>query len=280
MAAQPNPQFTQAPPAQGAPRRPTPHERLHGAGAGAAPVSGVGAAPAGAAAAAAAGGAHARFIPREELGAFAAWNPGSFGGAAGPRGVAAAPAPEAAPSEALQAQLAAARQSGYQDGYRDGLVALEGFKQSYAQQVTAQVAALVTGLRAQFEQLEQGLAGQVAEVAIALARQVVRTELQTQPAAVAAVAQEALGAALMSAQQLALRLHPDDLALVRQHAGAALAERGARLVSDATLTRGGCVVETDVGVIDASVEARWRRATAALGRGSDYDAGGEGEGAR
>ena len=227
---------------------------------------------------------YGRFIPREELSSFAAWNIGSLDGAApADKGVQRPAPPEPEPpsqEEVLAEATGAARKSGYQDGYRDGLVALEGFKQSYAQQVTAQVAALVTGLRAQFEQLEQGLAGQVAEVAIALARQVVRTELQTQPAAVAAVAQEALGAALMSAQQLALRLHPDDLALVRQHAGAALAERGARLVSDATLTRGGCVVETDVGVIDASVEARWRRATAALGRGSDYDAGGEGEGAR
>lgn len=264
--------------AGGAPRRPTPQERLHGVGAGAAPVSGGGAGP-GPAPGAAAGSPHARFIPREELGAFAAWNPGSFGGAATPRGVSPAPTAEAAPSEAVQAQLQAARQAGYQDGYRDGLVALEAFKQSYAQQMTAQVTALVTGLRAQLEQLEHGLAGQVAEVAIALARQVVRTELSTQPAVVAAVAQEALGAVLVSAQQLALRLHPDDHALVRQHAGEALAERGARLLSDASLTRGGCVVETDVGVIDASVEARWRRATAAMGRPSDYGAATGGEGA-
>ena len=44
-----------------------------------------------------------------------------------------------------------------------------------------------------------------------------------------------------------------------------LEARGGRLVSDASVTRGGCLVESDIGVIDGSVEARWRRAAAALG---------------
>ncbi|HZF79287.1 MAG TPA: FliH/SctL family protein, partial [Rubrivivax sp.] len=41
--------------------------------------------------------------------------------------------------------------------------------------------------------------------------------------------------------------------------------RSGRVVSDATITRGGCLVESDIGVIDASVEARWRRAAASIG---------------
>lgn len=215
--------------------------------------------------------AYARFIPREEVRSFAAWTPGSFGGAGSAEAQAAASAPPLTP-ELVAAQLQAARQGGYQDGYRDGLVALEGFKQSYAQQVTAQVAAIATAYRAQVDQLEQGLAAQVAEIAIALARQVVRSELSARPELVAAVAQEALAATLVSAQQIAVHLHPDDQSLVAQHAGEALASRGARLVADATIARGGCVVETEVGVIDAGIDARWRRATETMGRPSEYDA--------
>ncbi len=217
--------------------------------------------------------AYARFIPREEVRSFAAWTPGSFGDTAGAPAQAAASAPPLTP-ELVAAQLQAARQGGYQDGYRDGLVALEGFKQSYAQQVTAQMAALTTAYRAQIEQLEQHLASQVAEVAIALARQVVRSELATRPALVAEVVQEALAATLVSAQQIAVHLHPDDQSLVAQHAGEALASRGARLVADAAIARGGCVVETEVGVIDAGIDARWRRATETMGRPSEYDATG------
>lgn len=240
-------------------RRPTPRERLHGS-----------AAPAAAPAPATA--THARFIPREELRAFAAWTPGSFGGAEAAPGPAADASRAPATPADTAAQLQAARQAGYQDGYRDGLVALDAFKQSYAQQVTAQMGTLAGAFRERLDQLEAGLAGQVAEVAIALARQVLRSELAARPETVAAVAQEALAATLVSAQQIGLHLHPDDHALVSTHAGEALAARGARLIPDAALSRGGCVVETEVGVIDASIEARWRRATAAMGRTTEFEA--------
>lgn len=216
--------------------------------------------------------AYARFIPREELHSFAAWTPGGFGEAT-PAASAPAAAEPAAPTPAeIGAQLQAARQAGYHDGYRDGLVALDGFKQSYAQQVTAQMAQVTQTYRRQLDALEQVLAGQVAEVAIALARQVVRGELAQRPELIAQVAQEALAATLVSAQQIAVHLHPEDLALVQAHAGEAMAERGARLVADASLTRGGCIVDSEVGVVDASVEARWQRASAAMGRPNDFDA--------
>ena len=85
--------------------------------------------------------AYARFIPREELSAFEAWTPGALSGA-DPQASAGMPtaepdAPMPSVAEQLAAQLRAARQSGYQDGYRDGLSALDGFKQSYAAQITS-----------------------------------------------------------------------------------------------------------------------------------------------
>ena len=88
-----------------------------------------------------AGNAYTRFIPREELGDFANWQPGSFGGAPAQSGATTtATAAAAEPSAAdWQARVMAARQAGYQDGYRDGLVALDNFKQSFAQQATAQI---------------------------------------------------------------------------------------------------------------------------------------------
>ena len=218
--------------------------------------------------------AYARFIPREELSSFAAWNPGALGGgpepsAGTPR--AAAEAPKADPAELLAAQLRAARQSGYQDGYRDGLVALEGFKQSFASQTTAQIGLLVQSLSAGMNDLQQDMARTLAICATHLARQIVRTELATEPARIAMVAHEALDTLLLSARHITLRVHPDDHALVAQGAAEVLAARGARLLSDPSLTRGGCLVESDIGVIDASIETRWRRAAASLGNDEPWE---------
>ena len=209
---------------------------------------------------------HSRFIPREEIGAFASWNPGSLSGATARAAGASQPAPAAAPTAADNAAaLKAARQAGYQDGYRDGLAALEGFKQGYAVQVTAQVAALMRSMNTQFDGLAQDMARAIAVSATQLARQVVRSELKANPQSVVAVAQEALDTLLQSARHITLRVHPDDHALVVQGAAETVRSLGVRLLPDAAVLRGGCLVESDVGVIDAGIDVRWHRAAALLG---------------
>lgn len=223
----------------------------------------------------AARGAYARFIPREELGGFAAWQPGDLSGGPAPQAnVQRAPdeAPRADAAAELAAQLKAARQSGYQDGYRDGLVALDGFKQSFAAQTTAQIGALLQSLGDELGGLQQDMARTLAIAATHLARQIVRAELASRPELVAQVAQEAVDTLLLSARHITLRVHPDDHAFVAQGAADVLAARGARLLADPSMSRGGCVVESDIGIIDASLETRWRRVAAALGSDEGWNA--------
>lgn len=216
---------------------------------------------------------YARFIPREELDSFSAWNPGALGGDDGMRsGAAAAPAePQRSAEEIIAEQLNAARQGGYQDGYRDGLSALESFKQSFAAQTTAQVGALLQSCGGQLDALQQQMASALAAAAVSLARQVVRGELTSHPQQVVQVAEEALQTLLLSARHITVRVHPDDHALIAQGAAESLAARGGRLVADSSISRGGCIVESDIGIIDASIETRWRRAAGALGSESAWN---------
>nr|WP_297358021.1 flagellar assembly protein FliH [uncultured Caldimonas sp.] len=222
---------------------------------------------------------YSRFIPREELHSFSAWSLGSLAdGESGPvQPEAPAPAPEVV-SEEHQAQLQQARQAGYKDGYRDGLSALENFKQSYAAQITAQVGQIAQAFQAQLELMEQQLAQSLAQVASDIARQVVRSELQTRPELIETVAQEALSTLLHSARHIRVHVHPEDHRLLTEQGQLDLESRQARLVPDAAIARGGCVVESDIGVIDAAIETRWRQAVAALGQSSDWAAGSEGAG--
>lgn len=188
--------------------------------------------------------------------------------------------PTSGPAEAeVTAMVQEARQSGYQDGYRNGLAALESYKQTQAAQMAAfmsdQVGAVVGDLHHRLEALEQQLAGRVARVALELARQVVRAEIQQHPEHVVEVAEQALGALLSSARQIVLRLHPEDHVLVQAQLAETLGARGVRLLPDAGLGRGGCVVESDLATVDATVEARWERAAAALGQRSTWQGGRE-----
>src|SRR5947209_9376627 len=108
---------------------------------------------------------YSRFIPREELSSFASWSFGDVSAGAPPG--AAAPTADAPldPAEAHAQELRAARQSGYQDGYRDGLVALEGFKRTFASQTTAQVGTLVRSVGEQLDTLQQAMARALAATA-------------------------------------------------------------------------------------------------------------------
>ena len=214
--------------------------------------------------------AYARFIPREELASFEAWRPGSIDGAGGAAPAHDTPPAPAEPSEAdWLAEVAQARrdgaQEGYQNGYRDGLVALESFKQTLAMQSTVQLAALMKSLEGEFDALQPRLAATVAQVALDLARQVLKTELVTQPQHVAQVAAQALAAMLFSAKHITVAVHPMDLALVRSAAIEAVTAREARVVANAALTRGDVWVQSDIGTIDARIATRWAQATAHLG---------------
>lgn len=209
---------------------------------------------------------YSRFIPREELDGFSAWKPNAFGDTKVRGTGVPTQAEQAQQGVDQQAALQAARQAGYQDGYRDGLVALESFKQSFATQVTAQLGQLVASFDAEFAALEAQIADTVAHTATALARQVVRSELLANPAQVAAVAAQAVEAVLLSARHIRVHVNPQDLSLVADGAGEVMSARGARLIADPTVSRGGCRVESDLGRIDAGIESRWALAAASLGQ--------------
>ena len=216
------------------------------------------------------GSLYARFIPREELQSFKTWMPGSFEAPATP----ARPdlkaedhdrLLEAARAAAREEGRAQGRREGYEDGYRDGMSALESFKQQHAAQMEAQVGELLRSMDAQLQALEESMAQAVAEAATRLARAMLRTELRERPEAVAAVAQEAVASMLAGARQLRVLVHPEDEALVLAGAGVLLESRGARVLASPAVARGGCVVESELGRIDARIEQRWAQATQLLG---------------
>lgn len=181
--------------------------------------------------------------------------------------------PEPPPVD-VEAVARDARQAGYQDGYRDGLSALESYKQTQAAQMAAfmsdQVGALVNDLHGRLESLEQQLSGRIAGVALELARQVVRSEITLRPEMVLTVAEDAMSTLLSTARQVVLRLNPEDHALAQGALEEQMQSRGARLVADPHVSQGGCIVESDIAVVDASVEARWHKVAAAMGVNTDW----------
>lgn len=255
-----------------------------------------------------AGNSYTRFIPKEELGSFSAWHPDALQADAPTAAMAASGLQKpsfadrvGAPVHSAQAKTAApaspskpikeaasaaskpspeqqakdARQAGYQDGYRDGLAAMESFKQTQSAQMAAfmseQVGSVVAALHGRLDAVEQQLSGRIAGVALELARQVVRSEVVLRPELVVQVAEEALQTLLDSARHVTVHLNPQDMRFTTELLQERLENRGARLVADKAISPGGCLVESDIALVDATLEARWEHAATALGMTLAWD---------
>jgi flagellar assembly protein FliH len=151
-----------------------------------------------------------------------------------------------------------ARKEGFEQGLLQGR---ESGRAEFAQQLQLLEAAMRM-LAKPFEDLDDSVEQQLAQLAMLVARQLVRRELKTAPGQVVGVVREALAALPVSARDVRLALHPEDLAMIREVLSLQESEHAIRLVEDPVQSRGGCRVLTDSSQIDATVEARLNAAIA------------------
>jgi type III secretion protein L len=121
----------------------------------------------------------------------------------------------------------------------------------------ARAAAALARAAAERDRLLRDAAHEVAELALAVARKVLGRELD-RPGAVVELAGHALAEA-RGRRQVVLRVHPDDAREVRAAASrlaAAVAGGPLELREDPAVSRGGAIVDTDDGRIDAGIEAQ------------------------
>ena len=144
------------------------------------------------------------------------------------------------------------RGEGRTQGYKEGRAQAE----AESRQQFNQLAALFNALANPVEQLDEELEHSVAELTLAIARQLVRREIKIEPGEIVAVVREAVRALPISARNPTIYLHPEDMQLVRNALSLGDDENSWRLEEDLLLTRGDCRVETESSYIDATIEAR------------------------
>lgn len=185
-----------------------------------------------------------------------------------------ASAREDARLEGYAAGQAEGRTTGLAEGRAAGLAAghAAGLEEGRAQaaQEKIQLQQIASSFGCAVAQAEQRMAEELLDLALDLAKAMLKTALAVRQELVMPIVGEAVRY-LPSLQQPALLfLHPDDAALVKDQMGNELGNAGWRLVEDAHLERGGCRVETASNQIDASTPTRWQRLAGALGRNADW----------
>lgn len=192
------------------------------------------------------------------------WDVASFDG--DPRAVRPASAVKLPTIEEISAIQEQAREEGFQAGHAEGYA----LGQQRAEQEAQRLHGLVGALAAEINQADALISQQVLDLAIDLARAMLKTALAAKPELVLPIVREAVRYLPALQQPALLYLHPDDAALVTEKMGTELEKTGWQLAHDPDLERGGCRVETASNQIDATLPTRWQRLTAALGKESDW----------
>jgi flagellar assembly protein FliH len=217
--------------------------------------------------------AHSSFIPGDKLGAVRDWDFGAVDQAS----LRFAAKLKAQAEHEEKTKDDSARQAGFADGYAQGYAqghataTLEGQRQisDYIQNQGAQTAQNLSQLfeaaRTQVLESQQVMAKGVLELACELARQVLRHELSSNPNALLPVVREALGALASDSKIAAVRMNPLDIEVFAEILRQEFANLSLTLLPDASIARGGCLVESAGTVVDGTVEKRWQKAVASLG---------------
>ena len=155
-------------------------------------------------------------------------------------------------------------QDAFEQGFNQGYS--EGMKQAQidASENLNYLRSLITVLATPLHELDKQLVDELVDLAMAVARQIIRRELKTSPGEIVAVVKEAVSLLPVTAGDVSLELHPEDAALVRNALLPPDADAPWQITEDPLLSRGGCRVSTHTSRIDASVESRINAAIAAV----------------
>ena len=195
-------------------------------------------------------------IPKERLSSYHRWELHAFDQPAAP----AAPPPTADSGIAL-AQI---RQTAYRAGYDDGLRA--GLQKAAAD--GACLVEMLASLRLKAADLDQLLSDELLDLALEIARQMVRQGLLVRRELIIPLVEDALARIATPLSQTAITLHPADAAIVREHLAQQVEAVGCKIIEDETIKRGGCTLQSAASEIDATLGTRWQQLARALGRNS------------
>jgi flagellar assembly protein FliH len=155
-----------------------------------------------------------------------------------------------------------------EQAYRDGVEAGRREAGALLQHQRDDLRALVEGVNELLENMEQRLANEVLSISLELAKLIVRAGVRVKPELVLSVVQDAVASLPGVGEPVTLLLNPADAALLRALAQGdpAFPALPWKIMEDPHIERGGCKLETPSTEVDGTLETRWRRVIANLGR--------------
>ncbi|MDR3459503.1 MAG: FliH/SctL family protein [Verrucomicrobiae bacterium] len=166
-----------------------------------------------------------------------------------------------APGQDWQVFLQEREAAAHENGRRDGERALSEQLIHQRNEIIELQRGILESLQRTLPQVAREAESSLIEIALESAKKIV-AGMPVDPAMIEAVVREALRQAEDTAE-IIIQLHPEDLALLRQHQSPllnGLPEAGPlRFVASSEISRGGCIIQTRFGVIDARRETKFEQ---------------------
>lgn len=215
-------------------------------------------------------------IPKAQAAGIQRWEFGSFDGPRNRRkdetveSAAASAAAAAASADRVRELTEQAKSEGFAAGHREGL---EAARQQLAAETGARIARadqLLQELAEDLQRFDRELAHEVVQLGLAVAKKMIGAALKANPDVVRDSVEEALRHVAHVRGPVTLAVNPDDAAVVRAYLETSPPQTGWAVREDPLVAAGGCRVETAAGEVDATLESRWHRVTAALGEPTNW----------
>jgi len=168
--------------------------------------------------------------------------------------------PNQPPDPDVQQRLAAQERDAFAKGYQQGERAGTEAAAKRADGMLKRLAKTVDELGGVRGEIIRRTERQMIQLVLAIAERVVHREISLDRTLLAGMARAALDR-LGEYGSATIRLHPEDVTAI----GARVSTDGpVRIVADAVVPRGGCLVQSDFGFMDTSSEAQFRELARAL----------------
>lgn len=167
--------------------------------------------------------------------------------------------------EELQNQVQSAYDKGFEDGKQITQMALaEEFHkmESWVRRIDE----VVLNLQQEFSQSIGSVKDIVVPLAIKIAEHIIKDEIKTNPTIVEKQVAKALEI-IDNEKVFQLRLNPSDVEILRSVNSVLLSDpklEGVEIVPDPSIEQGGCILETEVGKIDATIDSQLSKVLSAL----------------
>ncbi len=168
--------------------------------------------------------------------------------------------------ERADVQVAELESQARERGAADGRAAAQEEARLQLEPELATLRGLISGVRAQREAMFAAAEPEMVRLALDVAERVVHTEVGSNPNVVVENVRQAV-ARVLAREVVTLRVNPADIEVIRHHRDAIVASSDIehlRVVEDQRVDRGGVLVETESGTIDAKITTQLREARRAI----------------